>query len=136
MCAACGKIKHFKGVYRGSKSKKLHSIDLQEEQHHNKGDIDKVNMNSVNINSITFNSKHSVITANLNTSLISQATLVVGLGSDGNIMLFHIFTKLFPKSTKEELAAIKNESIKLRTYNSTIVTQLGRCTVESKTITE
>ena len=31
-------------------------------------------------------------------------------------------------STKEELAAIKNDNIKLRTYNSTTVRQLGRCT--------
>ena len=49
-------------------------------------------------------------------------------GSDGNIMLFHIFKKLFPRSTKE-LAAMKNENIKLRTYSSTTRTQLDRCKV-------
>ena len=44
-------------------------------------------------------------------------------------MPFHIFKELYPRSTKEQLTATKNESIKLRMYNSTTITQLGRCTV-------
>ena len=51
-------------------------------------------------------------------------------GSDVNIMPFHIFKKLYPGSTKEQLATKKNNYIKLRTYDSTTVTQLGRCTVK------
>ena len=94
MCAMCGKISQFKEVCRNCRSKTLHSIYPQKEQHQDEDNIGKVNINSININSITFNSKCSVITANLNTSM-SQATLVVpykvDLGENGNIMPFHIF---------------------------------------------
>ena len=45
-------------------------------------------------------------------------------------MFFHIFEKLYPRSTKEQLAAMKNANIKLRTYNSTTIKQLSRCTVK------
>ena len=93
----------------------------------------KVNINSMNINSIMLNSKCSVITANLKTSS-SQASFVVPYKvdscSNGNIMPFHIFRNLYLRSTKEQLAAIKNENIKLRIHNSITITQLGRCTVE------
>ena len=109
----------------------LLSINQQEEQNQDEDSMDKVNINSININAITFNSKCSVITANLNTSS-SHATSVIqykrDLGSDGNIMPFYIFKNHSLGSTKE-LAAMKNENIKLRTYISTTITQLGRCTV-------
>ena len=125
ICAVCRKINLFKELFRG---KKVHSINLQEEQHHDEDDIDRVNINYININSITFNSKCSVITANLNTSS-SQATLLVpykvDTGSQGNIMPFHIFSKLFPMSTKEELAPMNIDNITLRAYNSTTVTELA-----------
>ena len=82
-----------RGLQKGQK-KMLHSIDPQEEQHHDEDDIEKVNIDSINLNSITFNSKCSVITANLNTSS-SEATSVVPYKvdscSNGNIMPFHIF---------------------------------------------
>ena len=100
------------------------------EQHQDKDNIDKVKMYSININFMICNSKQLIITANSNTSSI-QATLVVpykvDLDSNGKIMLFHIFLKLYPRSKK--LAAVKNENTKLRTYNSMTITQLGRCTV-------
>ena len=86
----------------------------------------------ININSISFNSNHSAIIANLKTSS-NKATIVVsykvGMGSDGNIESFNIFTKLFPSATADQLAATK-DAPKLRTYNYTTITQLGRCKVE------
>ena len=44
-------------------------------------------------------------------------------------MPFNIFTKLFPSTTMDDLAATK-DATKLRTYNYTTITQLGRCKVE------
>ena len=54
----------------------------------------------------------------------------VDTGSDGNIMSLHIYKKLFPNITKEQLAANKNKNILLKMYNKTTITQLGTCTVE------
>ena len=111
---------------------KSQSINPQEEQYQDEDDIDKVNLNSMNINSIPFHSTCSVITANLSTSSSQAASVVpytVDSGDSGNILPFHIFKKLFPRSTKEQPAAIENENIKLGTYNSTTITQLGRCKV-------
>ena len=86
----------------------------------------------VNIYSVSFNSNHSTIIANLKTSS-NRATIVMAykgdMGSDGNIMPFNIFTKLFPSTTADQQAATK-DATKLRTYNCTTITQLGRCKVE------
>ena len=53
----------------------------------------------------------------------------VDTGSDGNIMPFHIYKKLFPSKTVDQLAAAEAANIKLKTYDHTI-TQLGRCKVK------
>ena len=104
-----------RGLQKQQKQK-LH-INPQKEQNQDEDDIDTVNINLININSIIFNSKCPFITAILNTSS-SQATAVapykVPLGSNGNIMPFHIFKKLYPMSTKEQPVAMKDENIKLR----------------------
>ena len=55
----------------------------------------------------------------------------VDTGSDGNIMLFNIFTKLFSSTTANQLVATKH-AMKLRTYNHTKITKLGRCKVETE----
>ena len=86
----------------------------------------------VNINSVNCNSSDSTIIANLKTSSNKAAIMVpykVGMGSDGNIMTFNIFTKLFPSATTDQLAATKDPT-KMRKYNHTTTTQLGRCKVE------
>ena len=105
---------------------KLHRIDLQKEQHQDQDDIDKVNIYFININSIIFHNECSVFTLNLNTSSC-QAILVVpkkvSAGSDGNIMPFHIVKKVNLRSTKEQLAAMKNKNIKVRTYNNNKIWQ-------------
>ena len=105
MCAACGKISHFKEVCRSDRNKRWHSIDQQEEQHQDKDNIDKVNISSININFITLNSKCSVITVNSNTS--SQATSVVSYkvdsGSDGN-NAFSYFKIIIPQVNKRTIS--------------------------------
>ena len=53
----------------------------------------------------------------------------IDTGSNGNIMSEHMFKKMFPKVTNEQLAAIKNKHILLKTYNKTTITQLGMCMV-------
>ena len=87
---------------------------------------------TVNINSVNFNSNHSAIMANLKTSS-NKATIMVpynvDTGSDGNMMPFNIFTKLFTSAAMYQLAAQK-DATKLRTYNCTTITQLSRCKVE------
>ena len=85
----------------------------------------------VNINSVSFNSNsnHSTIIASLKTSpnkVTSALPYKVDMGSDGNIMLFNIFTKLFPNTTADQLAATK-DATKLGPYDCTTITQLGRC---------
>ena len=45
-------------------------------------------------------------------------------------MPFHIYKKLFPSTTVDQLAATKGAKIKLKIYNPTTITQLGRCKVK------
>ena len=54
----------------------------------------------------------------------------VDTGSDGNMLLLHIYKKLFPRKTREQLAAIKSKGVQFKMYNKTTITQLGTCTVE------
>ena len=44
-------------------------------------------------------------------------------------MPLHIFKKLFPGVTNEQLAETINKHILLKTYNKTTITQLGMCKV-------
>ena len=53
----------------------------------------------------------------------------IDIGSKGNIMSWHIFKRLFKNVTKDELKKTIKGHIKLRTYNKTVITQLGTCTV-------
>ena len=93
-------------------------------------------IDTVNINSINFNSSNSVITANI--KIVSNEVRIivqyqVDTASDGN-MLSHMYKKLFPRATKEQLVVTRNMDIQLKTYNRMTITQLGICKV--KTITQ
>ena len=71
----------------------------------------------VNINYIRFNSNCSAIISNLKTSLKKVVITVpykADMGSDGNIMPFYIYKKLFSRATVEQLAATKDAEIKLK----------------------
>ena len=52
----------------------------------------------------------------------------VDIGCDGNIMPFNIFKKLYPITTDDTLVATKDTTT-LRTYNSSTITHVGRCSV-------
>ena len=54
----------------------------------------------------------------------------VDTGSDHNIMPLHLYKKIFPRATKEQLAATKNKNVQPKTYNKTTIAQLGVCKVE------
>ena len=66
--------------------------------------------------------------------LSNQASIIVLYGvdtsSDGNIMPLHIYIKLLPRATKEQLVATKNDNICLNVYNRTTVTKLAVCKVK------
>ena len=53
----------------------------------------------------------------------------IDTGSDGNIMPWYIFKKLFPMVTETELTKTVKNHIKLIMYNKTVKTQLGMCMV-------
>ena len=53
----------------------------------------------------------------------------IDMGSEGNIMLWHIFKRLFKNITEDELKKTIKGHIKLRAHNETVITQLGTCTV-------
>ena len=86
----------------------------------------------MSINSIQFNKKHSVLTTNLKTFAGKNDIMVsykIDTGRDGNIMPLHMYKKLFPNITNEQLVETKNKNVLLKTYNKTTITQLGTCTV-------
>ena len=105
----------------------MHSINQKTGQYKKEDDIDTLNINASN-----FNSRHSVMVANINTSS-NQAIIAmpykVDTGSNGNLMSLPIYKKLFPRATREQLAATRNKNIKLKTYNSTTIKLLDRCKV-------
>ena len=49
--------------------------------------------------------------------------------SKGNIMLWHIFKRLLKTIAEDELKKTKKGHIKLKTFNKTVITQLGTCVV-------
>ena len=91
-CDKCGKLNHFKDVWRSARSSVVNTT-RKEAVHEQEPGTEMVNINSAN-----FNSNHSAIIAKLKTSPNKAIIMVpykVDMGSDGNIMPFNIFTKLF-----------------------------------------
>ena len=128
-CIECSKIGHFRVVCRSKRARAMNEVEQEAVQ-----DIaEENNIDSVSINSIHFNKNCSVQTVNLKMSAGSNIIMVpykVDTGSKGIIMPLHIYKKLFPEITNEQLVAAKNKYILLKMYNKTTITQLGTCTVE------
>ena len=111
-CDISGKLNHFQGVCRSSKSNMVHTLEKEAEMEQEPG------IKTVNINSVRCNSNHSAILANLKTSsnkVIIMVSYKVDTGSDGNILPFHIYKKLFHNTTVNQLAATKDAKSKLKT---------------------
>ena len=95
----CSKLNHFKDVCRCARSSTVNTIE-KEAVHKQEPGIKMVNINSVN-----FNANYSTIITNLKTSSNKAAimmTYTVDTGSDGSIIPYHIFTKLFPSVTMDQ----------------------------------
>ena len=106
----------------------VHNTEQEPDQHNVEDHTDMVN-----INLIIFNSKWLVLTANLKMSSHQVSIIIpykVDTGSDGNIMPLHLYKKLLPRATKEQLVATKNKIIQLKMYNKTAISQLGICKVK------
>ena len=87
---------------------------------------------TVGINSVYLNRNWSLITAQLEMQ-VGETTLEVpykiDTSSEGNLMPFYIFKRLFRNMSEEQLKGSVKGSIKLKTYNGTHITQLGTCAV-------
>ena len=89
-------------------------------------------METVSINSIFWNNKQSSIMANLKTTADNNTITVpykIDTGSEGNSMPLYIYKKIVQTGSKTTFTkSIKN--IKLKTYNSKEIPQLGTCAVQ------
>ena len=124
-CKDCSKVSHFRRVCRSQKTRAVNEIKQEITQDNTGGDIEMVSINSVH-----FNKNCSILTANLKTSVGKNSISVpykIDMGSDRNIMPLHIFKKLFPGVTNEQIADTINKCILLKKYNKMTITQLGTC---------
>ena len=96
-------------------------------QEYSEGEVERVS-----INSVYMNKNQLMLTAKLEMHTgYSKITCLykIDMGSDGNIMPWYIFKKLFPRVMEAEVEK-KNikKHIKPKTYNKTVITWLGTCT--------
>ena len=120
--AEWGKKNHFREVCRSKRGNVVHNVEQEPNLNQ-----EEVKIDMVIINSISFNSKCSVITANLKI-ISNQATITVpykvDTGSDGNIYALTHIQKMFPRAPKEQLPAMRNTDVNLKTCNrKTTITQ-------------
>ena len=93
----------------------VNEIEVEMPQEYSKDEIKTVSIDSVHLNK--------------NWSLLIIIPYKIDMGSEGNIMPWHIFKRLFKNITEAELKKTVKGHINLRTYNKTIITHLGTCTV-------
>ena len=99
--AGCGKTCHYKKVCRSRKEHAVHEIDAEAAQ---ESQDEQIEIRS--IDSVSLNRNQSVITATLDTFAGKNKVKIlykVDTGSEGNIMLFHIFKKIFQNTKVEQL---------------------------------
>ena len=87
---------------------------------------------TVSIYSVYMNRNQSMLTTKLDMHTGNNKLIIlykIDTGSDGNIMPCYIFKKLFPRVTEAELMKTIKNHIKLKTYNKTVIAQLGTCMV-------
>ena len=86
----------------------------------------------VSINSVFMNKNRSMLTAKLDTCIGNNNMIIlykIDTGSDGNIMPWYIFKKLFQRVTESQLMRTVKIHIKMKMYNKTFITQQGTCKV-------
>ena len=102
-----GKMGHFKKVCCSKRIRAVNEMEQEMSQEHSEGEIE-----TVSINSAYMNKNWSMLTAKLKMHTGDKKLTVlykIDTGSDGNIMSWYIFKKLFPRVTEAELEkTIKN----------------------------
>ena len=127
LCAGCRKMYHFQKVCRSRKTRALNEVEQETIQ-----DITDKDIELMSINSVQFNQNCSILTANIKTSASQNSVIVlykIDTDSNENIMPEHIFKKVFPEVMKEQLATTKCKHKILKSYNKTLISQLGMYTV-------
>ena len=127
MCVGCGKMGHFEKVCHSKRSRVINEMELEMSQEYSEGKI-----GTVHIDSVHMNKNQSMLTAKLEMCTGNNKLTVpykIDTGNDGNIMPWYIFKKLFPRVTETKLIKTIKRHIKLKTYNKTVITQLGTCMV-------
>ena len=128
-CVGCGKTRHFKKVCHSRRERAVNEIEFEMSQD-SEGEIEMVIIDSAHLNK-----NLSLFTAELEMHSGPNKIVIpykIDTGSEGNIMLWHIFKKPFKNITEDEPQKTIKGLIKLKSYNKTIMTQLGTCTVTIK----
>ena len=101
---------------------------VEEESNLNQQEVvtDTVNINSLIVNALCWQQIKKTSSSQGRITILHK----VDTGCDGNIMPLHIYKILFPRATKEQLAAITNTNVQLKTYTRTTATQLGICKIK------
>ena len=104
---------HFKKVCCSRRSRVINEIEMSEE--YSKGKIETGSIDSVHMNK-----NQSLLTVDLemhagNNKIIGPYK--IDTGSEGNMMPWHIFKRLFPSVTESELKKTVKMHINLKTYN-------------------
>ena len=123
ICVGYGKMGHFKKVCCSKRSRVVNEIELETSQEYSKGEIETVNIDSVHMNK-----NQSLLMVELEVHAGDNKIIIlykIDTGSEGNIMPWHIFKKLFKIITEAEFKKTVKGHIKLKTYNKTVITQLG-----------
>ena len=87
---------------------------------------------TVNINSVYMNRNQLMLTAKLDKHAGNNKIAIpykIDTQSDGNIIPWYIFKKLFPRITETELMKTIKNHIKLKMCSKTVIAQLGMCVV-------
>ena len=114
-------------VCRSKKTSAVHKVEKETIQDKASKDIETLCVYSVQLNT-----NGSIITTNLKT-LVGKNSInmpyKIDKGSNSNIMPVHVFKKLFPDVTNDQLVATVNKHIMLKMYNKSKITQLGTCKI-------
>ena len=124
-CVECSKVGHFRKVCHSRRSRVVNEMEQEASQEYKED-----NIKMVSISPVYMNKNQSMLTAKLDTNAGNNKVIIlykIHTGSNGNIMLWYIFKKLFPRVTEAELMKTIKNHIKLKTYNKTVIAQLGTC---------
>ena len=120
-------MRHYKNVCRIKRDHTVHELEVKMAQ-----DSQDEEIETVSINLIHLNKNWSVIMVYLDTYAGENNVEIpykIDMGSEGNIMPFYIFKKLFKNVLVEQLKRSIKNHIRLCMYNRTSIMQLGTCTV-------